>query len=125
MIPGEIISSHEFIELNSGADVTVISVANLGDRPIQVGSHFHFFEVNKLLSFTRRPAYGRRLNIPSGTAVRFEPGEVKKIELIPFRGRQTVIGFNGLVNGVANRENLVSACAKITEQQFANEDISR
>lgn len=104
MIPGEIISSHKSIELNPGAAVTRIKVASLADRPIQVGSHFHFFEVNKLLAFDRQQAYGQRLNIPSGTAVRFEPGEEKTVELIPYRGTQTVVGFNGLVNDVIKRE---------------------
>lgn len=98
MIPGEMISGNKVIELNAGSTITTVMVANVGDRPVQVGSHFHFFEVNTLLEFDREKAYGKRLNIPSGTAIRFEPGEEKTIELIPYRGNRIVMGFNGLVN---------------------------
>lgn len=122
MKPGEIISRNVIIELNAGAEITALKVVNLGDRPIQVGSHFHFFETNKLLQFPRRQAFAKRLNIPSGTAVRFEPGEEKSIELIPYRGAQKIVGFNGLVNGVANEANLILALQKIRTQQFANSD---
>lgn len=88
MIPGEMISHNETIILNNGREVTTMMVSNLGDRPVQVGSHFHFYKVNTLLQFERQKAYGKRLNIPSGTAVRFEPGEQKTIELIPYVGNQ-------------------------------------
>lgn len=120
MIPGEIITSSRDITLNQGKPVTSLKIANLGDRPIQVGSHFHFFEVNKLLQFERKQAFGKRLNIPSGTAVRFEPGEIKTVELIEFSGKQQTIGFNDLVNNKINAENLVTALEKITTQNFSN-----
>lgn len=99
MIPGEMISGNKTIALNENAEITTVVVANMGDRPVQVGSHFHFFEVNTVLQFDREKTHGKRLNIPSGTAVRFEPGEEKTIELIPYRGNRVVKGFNGLVNG--------------------------
>jgi urease subunit beta len=88
------------IEANVGRKVSRVLVKNTGDRPIQVGSHFHFFETNASLSFDRGAAYGMRLNIASGTAVRFEPGEEKDVELTDFGGRRIVHGFNGLVEGV-------------------------
>jgi urease beta subunit len=87
------------IEINSGRPVTELRVANLGDRPIQVGSHFHFAEANRKLRFDRLAAYGLRLDIPAGTAVRFERGEVKTVRLVPIGGRRVLDGFNGLVRG--------------------------
>src|SRR5215470_4753049 len=99
MIPGEYFLNSEPIELNKGLATTLIKVTNRGDRPIQVGSHCHFFEVNKGLDFDRGAAYGMRLNIPAGTAVRFEPGDTKEIELVALSGTRTVYGINGLVNG--------------------------
>lgn len=101
MIPGEIIvaaSSEDFIA-NNGLATQVVRVANAGDRPIQVGSHFHFFEVNEALQFDRAVARGFRLNIPAGTAVRFEPGDTKEIELVALAGLREVVGLNGKVNG--------------------------
>lgn len=105
MIPGEIISCHDEIILNQHLKTTSVVVTNQGDRPIQVGSHFHFYEVNKLLVFDRKKAYGKRLDIPSGTAIRFEPGEETTVELIPYSGHRIVIGFNGLVNKTLGDEN--------------------
>ncbi|OON93472.1 MAG: urease subunit beta [Candidatus Epulonipiscioides saccharophilum] len=100
MIPGEIILANEDeIEFNVGKSTRSIKVINTGDRPIQVGSHFHFFEVNKLLAFDREVAYGYRLNIASGTSIRFEPGESKSVELVELGGNKICIGFNGLVSG--------------------------
>lgn len=122
MTPGEIISRNPTIVLNSCAEITQLKIINLGDRPIQIGSHFHFFETNRLLQFARRQAYGKRLNIPSGTAVRFEPGEEKTVELIPYHGGRRIVGFNGLVNGIANQENLTAALHKVHAQQFATTD---
>ena len=87
------------MEANSGRATSRIAVTNRGDRPIQVGSHCHFFEVNRGLDFNRDAAYGMRLNIPAGTAVRFEPGDTKEIELVALGGTRTVFGINGLVNG--------------------------
>jgi urease subunit beta len=99
MIPGEIITSDGEIELNAGRETIKLQVANTGDRPIQVGSHFHFFEVNTALNFDREQARGMRLDIPAGTAVRFEPGDEKEVILVPLVGSRQVYGFNGKVNG--------------------------
>lgn len=99
MKPGEYILSKEEIIANSGKVVISLHVTNTGDRPIQVGSHTHFFEVNKALSFPREKAYGFHLNIPSGTSIRFEPGDSRKVELTEYAGNKVVFGFSGLVNG--------------------------
>ncbi len=99
MIPGEIITSDGEIELNAGCSTIRLQVANTGDRPIQVGSHFHFFEVNAALNFEREKARGMRLDIPAGTAVRFEPGDDKEVTLIPLAGSREVYGFNARING--------------------------
>lgn len=99
MIPGELLVEHGDIELNAGRETVVLSVANTGDRPIQVGSHFHFYEVNGALQFDREQARGTRLDIPAGTAVRFEPGDEKTVTLVPFVGSREVYGLNGRVNG--------------------------
>lgn len=99
MIPGEIIVEDGEIELNQNSDKISINVANNGDRPIQVGSHYHFYETNTSLIFEREKARGFRLNIPAGTAVRFEPGQTREVELVAYRGARKVFGFNGLVMG--------------------------
>ncbi|MFJ8517498.1 urease subunit beta [Lysinibacillus xylanilyticus] len=99
MIPGEIRTAKGEIEMNVGRATKSIVVANTGDRPIQVGSHFHFIEVNRFLEFNRQEAIGMHLNIPSGTAVRFEPGEEKEIELVEFGGKSHVFGLNKLTEG--------------------------
>src|SRR3546814_439465 len=99
MIPGEIITGDDEHVLNDGLPVTTIAVANRGDRPIQVGSQYHFAETNAALLFDRKAAYGQRLDIPSGTAVRFEPGQSREVSLIPYRGGRTVIGFRAMVTG--------------------------
>ena len=96
---GEIIALDREIILNDGKDTVTITVVNIGDRPIQVGSHYHFFEVNKLLKFNREKSYGYRLNIPSGTSVRFEPGEEKEIQLVELGGKRIVYGLNDLTCG--------------------------
>ena len=98
---GEIISCNEKIELNKGRKTISLLVKNVGDRPVQVGSHFHFFEVNKCLSFERKTAFGFRLDIPSGMSVRFEPGEEKTVQLCSFGGKSEIYGLNNLTNGVA------------------------
>jgi urease beta subunit len=87
------------IEINAGRPVTVLKVTNHGDRPVQVGSHHHFAESNRALRFDRLEAYGKRLDIPAGTAARFEPGESREVRLVPFGGRRWMVGFNGLVDG--------------------------
>lgn len=99
MIPGEFLLEEGDIELNVGRLSVSIVVANSGDRPIQVGSHFHFFEVNEALMFERSAAYGMRLNIAAGTAVRFEPGQQRTVELVALAGARRVFGFQGLVMG--------------------------
>jgi urease subunit beta len=99
VIPGEIIAAAGDIELNAGLERTVLSVANTGDRPIQVGSHYHFAETNSALSFDRAAARGKRLDIAAGTAVRFEPGQSREVTLIPYRGSRIVQGFQGAVMG--------------------------
>ena len=99
LIPGEIISEQGEIELNLGKDVKTITVSNSGDRPVQVGSHFHFFEANKALIFERENTYGMRLDIPAGTAIRFEPGDTTDVKLVSYSGFRNVFGFNSLVNG--------------------------
>lgn len=102
MIPGEVIVKNDTIELNVGKETKKIKVTNAGDRPCQIGSHFHFFEVNNNLTFDRAAAYGYRLNIPSGTSVRFEPGETKEVELVELGGNKRVYGLNNLTNGQVN-----------------------
>ncbi|HEY9296020.1 MAG TPA: urease subunit beta [Phormidium sp.] len=104
MIPGEIITLEGEIELNAGRYTRRMLVANRGDRPIQVGSHFHFYEVNESLEFNREQTKGMRLDIPAGTAVRFEPGDEKEVVLVPFVGSREVYGFNGKINGSLPRE---------------------
>ena len=99
MIPGEILPAPGEIILNEGAAVTVLTVANTGDRPIQVGSHYHFAETNPGLSFDRIAAMGQRLDIPAGTAVRFEPGQSREVRLVPLTGARKVYGFNAKVMG--------------------------
>jgi urease beta subunit len=100
VIPGEYLLASEPIDINAGRPTRRLEVANTGDRPVQVGSHFHFFEVNRCLVFDRAAAYGMRLNIVSGTAVRFEPGDGREVELVPIGGSREVIGLNRLVDGL-------------------------
>ncbi|WP_170367275.1 urease subunit beta [Ruegeria arenilitoris] len=99
MIPGEVITAHGEIELNAGAAAITLMVANTGDRPVQVGSHYHFAETNPALDFDRAAAHGMRLDIAAGTAVRFEPGQRREVQLIPISGARRVFGFNGAVMG--------------------------
>jgi urease subunit beta len=97
--PGGYVLSDVPLELNAGRPTIQVTVRNTGDRPIQVGSHFHFYETNRSLQFDREATFGARLDIPAGTSVRFEPGDQKTVQLVPYGGRQRVYGFNGLVNG--------------------------
>ncbi|WP_147124586.1 urease subunit beta [Shimia ponticola] len=99
MIPGEVMPAEGEIELNEGAPVTVVMVANTGDRPVQVGSHYHFAETNAALEFDREAAMGQRLDIAAGTAVRFEPGQQREVSLVPLSGAREVYGFNQKVMG--------------------------
>jgi urease beta subunit len=106
MKPGEIIVAEGEIVLNEGRPVNSVTVTNTGDRPVQVGSHFHFFEVNKALRFDRSQAFGMRLNVKAGTAVRFEPGQTSAVELVKYGGAGFVSGFNRLVEGSINDEQI-------------------
>ncbi|MFG1418421.1 urease subunit beta [Xanthobacter sp. V0B-10] len=115
------------IEINAGYATTTLKVRNTGDRPIQVGSHYHFFEVNAALEFDREKAFGKRLNIPATTALRFEPGDEKEVTLVPYQGKQRVLGFNGLVDGWVGDENyndyrprLADAMERVTRYGFKN-----
>ena len=99
MIPGEYFLSSDPIEINAGRRTVLIEVSNRGDRPVQVGSHCHFFEVNRFLDFDRQQAYGMRLNVAAGTAVRFEPGDTREVELVAIGGRRRISGLNRLVEG--------------------------
>ena len=104
MIPGEIFPADGKIELNAGRATIKLKVANTGDRPIQVGSHYHFYETNKALKFEREKARGMRLNIPAGTAVRFEPGDEREVELVAYAGSREVYGFNAKVEGALEKK---------------------
>jgi urease subunit beta len=107
MIPGEIITKDGDITLNAGRKTVTIAVTNTGDRPVQVGSHYHFFETNPALKFERKKARGMRLDIPAGTAVRFEPGQTRDVTLIPFAGTRKVFGFRGAVMGKLGGHHVV------------------
>ncbi len=121
MIPGEYILATGDIECNLGRAVIRIVVVNTGDRPVQVGSHFHFFEVNRQMEFDREKAFGMRLNIAAGTAVRFEPGEEKEVDLVTFGGKRLVHGFNNLVNGDTTSEAVKQAAMeKLAALNFKN-----
>jgi len=117
MIPGEYFLASTPIVCNVDRETIVVSVVNHGDRPVQIGSHFHFFEVNPQLSFERDQALGMRLYIPAGTAVRFEPGESKKVTLVAYAGKKKVMGFNSLVNGkdiVKGRKGILKKVEKFS-----------
>lgn len=123
MIPGEYFLATTPIQANTGRRTIEIEVANVGDRPIQVGSHFHFFEVNRSLRFERERAFGMRLNIPAGTAVRFEPGDNKKVTLVELGGDSKVYGLNGLTNGLTGQSveggaRKKAACEAASSQGF-------
>ena len=122
MVPGEYLFDGPDVELNAGRPTLVLAVSNTGDRPIQVGSHFHFFEVNRALVFDREKAYGMRLDLPAGTAVRFEPGDVKQVQLIPFAGQRVVYGGNGLVSGPLDDPKVRKrSLERMREGQFGEE----
>jgi urease subunit beta len=121
MIPGEYILAPDPLIANAGRRTLQITVENTGDRPVQVGSHYHFFEVNRALRFPREQAFGMRLNIPAGTAVRFEPGEAKRIPLVELGGNRTVYGMNRLTGGKADASKLSVALAKAKAQGFVED----
>lgn len=117
MIPGEYFIGDEPIKANVNRDIKKIKVSNSGDRPIQIGSHTHFFEVNRALDFPRVEAYGYHLNIPAGTSIRFEPGDTKEVELVEYGGKKIVFGFSGLVNGELGKKKN-QALEKAKELKF-------
>jgi len=121
MIPGEYLLRDEPIVINDGRPTATIVVTNRGDRPIQVGSHCHFFEVNRALAFDRRQAYGMRLNIAAGTAVRFEPGDTREVELVAIGGDRVVIGLSGLTQGRLDDDRVRNA-ALAAVKKFSHED---
>jgi urease beta subunit len=118
MIPGEYMLSKSDVVANQGRETRTLSVVNVGDRPIQVGSHFHFFEVNRALKFDRSVAFGMRLNIPSGTAVRFEPGDDKTVTLVRLGGHAIVHGLNGLTDGPTTEEVRPAALVRASLRGF-------
>jgi urease subunit beta len=120
MKPGEYILADGDIVANEGRDTVELTVINTGDRPIQVGSHFHFFEVNKALKFDRRQAFGKHLNIPAGAAVRFEPGDDKVVTLVRLGGKATVLGLNALTNGTTDESSADQAVELAAARGFSN-----
>ena len=118
MVPGEMTPAREVIVINEGRNTCTLKVTNTGDRAIQVGSHFHFFEVNKALKFDREKAYGTRLDIASGTSVRFEPGEEKEVDLVMVGGTQRIFGFSGLTEGQINEDTLLPSLEKARLKKF-------
>ncbi len=106
MVPGEMTPAKKEIIINEGKNTCTLNISNTGDRAIQVGSHYHFFEVNKSLKFDREKAYGTHLDIAAGTSIRFEPGESKDVDLVMFGGSERVFGFNGLTEGQINKVTL-------------------
>lgn len=124
MIPGEYFIKPGHINANEGRDTVTIIVVNTGDRPVQIGSHTHFFEVNRMLSFDRQAAFGRRLNIMAGTAVRFEPGEEKTIDLVNMGGNRHAYGMNNLVDGSTTTTTAAAAAMqKINDRHFKNNSL--
>ncbi len=122
MIPGEALPAGGDVELNADRETVTLTVASVGDRPIQVGSHFHFFETNRALKFDREAAFGMRLNIPAGNAVRFEPGDEKEVELVAIGGRRVVRGMNGLTEGPLDDEEIrEAALGRAREKGFMEE----
>lgn len=117
VMPGEIIPADGDIEINAGRSKTKVKAINTGDRPIQVGSHFHFFEVNKALDFDRSKAFGMHLDIPAGTAVRFEPGEAKEVELVAFGGTGEIYGLNSLTNGSTRSANRKEEALRLARER--------
>lgn len=124
--PGAVICEAGVLELNAGRESKVLSVANIGDRPIQVGSHFHFFEVNRMLQFDRAETFGFRLDIPAGTAVRFEPGDTKRVTVVALAGDRIVQGLNDLVNGALDDPQVkAAAIERMQAQGYSSQDSSQ
>jgi len=122
LVPGEVTARGDGVRINEGRETATVSVANTGDRPVQVGSHFHFFEVNRALSFPRAEAFGMRLDVPAGTAVRFEPGDRKTVNLVAVGGDQLVTGMNALTDGPVDAETKAAALERAREAGFEGAD---
>jgi len=121
MVPGEYLLDGEVVELNAGRPVVSIAVNNTGDRPVQVGSHYHFFEANRALVFDREMAYGMRLDVPSSTAIRFEPGDIKTVTLVPLAGQRRVYGGSALVMGALDDQTVKSqSIERMTKAGFGS-----
>jgi urease subunit beta len=120
LVPGEVDPGEGSVVINEGRETASVSVANTGDRPIQVGSHFHFFEANRALAFDRAAAYGMRLDIPAGTAVRFEPGDEREVDLVAYGGKQRVTGHNRLTDGATSDGEAGAALTRARERGFAD-----
>jgi urease subunit beta len=120
LVPGEVVTADGDVTLNEGRETATVTVANTGDRPVQVGSHFHFFEVNRALAFDREATFGMRLDIAAGTAVRFEPGEETTIDLMAIGGKRRVQGLNGLTDGSLGE--LEPALTRAQERGFVRDD---
>lgn len=118
MIPGEIEYGEGDIEINKGLDTVTVRVTNTGDRPIQIGSHYHFFEANPALKFDREKAYGHRVDTPAGTSVRLEPGQTQSVRLVPIQGERTVYGFRGYVNGKLDDPAVRAAAMKRMQDEY-------
>jgi len=121
-VPGEVIARSDDVRINEGRETATVTVANTGDRPIQVGSHFHFLEVNRALSFPRANAFGMRLDVPAGTAVRFEPGDSKTVDLVAIGGDRLITGMNALTDGPADEETRGAALERAAAEGFEGAD---
>lgn len=124
LVPGEVDPGDGSIVINEGRESTTVAVANTGDRPIQVGSHFHFFETNRALAFDREAAFGMHLDVPAGTAVRFEPGDEREVDLVAYGGKRLVRGMNGLTDGDTSDGDASDALARARERGFADTGMS-
>jgi urease subunit beta len=122
LVPGEVTARGDDVRINEGRETATVTVANTGDRPIQVGSHFHFFEVNRALSFPRADAFGMRLDVPAGTAVRFEPGDRKEVDLVAVGGDRLVTGMNALTDGPVDEETKAAALERAAAAGFEGAD---
>jgi urease subunit gamma/beta len=120
LYPGEVLAQEGELTLNAGRESILLRVTNLGDRPVQIGSHYHFIEANAALEFDREQAYGRRLDIPAGTAVRFEPGESRSVPLVEIDGNRVITGGNGLASGPVSDEGREAALKRVAERSFAH-----
>jgi urease beta subunit len=118
LVPGEITARGEPVRINGDRETATVTVANTGDRPVQVGSHFHFFEANRALAFDRAAAFGMRLDVPAGTAVRFEPGETREVELVAFGGERVVSGMNAMTDGPLDETTKAAALDRLAGAGF-------